>query len=68
MVDSCLPILTLEYLCIGVLSGKYGQEESPGCSKAGFHLTDGWGNPRASATESRPPKAGSDLKSFVVKQ
>jgi len=31
------------------------QEESPGYSKAGFHLTDGWGNPRASATESRPP-------------
>jgi len=30
-------------------------EESPGCSKAGFHLTDGWGNPRASATESKPP-------------
>jgi len=30
-------------------------EESPGCSKAGFHLTGGWGNPRASATESRPP-------------
>jgi len=31
------------------------EEESPGCSKAGFHLTDGWGNPRASATESRIP-------------
>jgi len=30
-------------------------EESPGCSKAGFHLTDGWGNPRASATESKLP-------------
>jgi len=29
-------------------------EESPGYSKAGFHLTDGWGDPRASATERRP--------------
>jgi len=28
-------------------------EESPGCDKRKFHLTDGWGNPRASATESR---------------
>ncbi len=32
------------------------QEESPGCSKAGLHLTGGRSNPRASATESRPPK------------
>ena len=30
-------------------------EESPGCNEARFHLTDGWGNPRASATESRLP-------------
>jgi len=28
-------------------------EESPGCYKTRFHLTDGWGNPRDSATESK---------------
>ncbi len=29
------------------------QEESPGCRKTGFHLTDGRSNVRESATESR---------------
>ncbi len=30
-------------------------EESPGCSEAGFRLTDGHRKVRDSATESRPP-------------
>jgi len=40
MTDSCLNIF---------------QEESLSCSKRVFHLTDGWGNPRESATETRLP-------------
>lgn len=31
------------------------KEESPGCSETGFHLTDGHGNMRESATENEPP-------------
>lgn len=31
------------------------QEESPGCNRTGLHLTDGWSNPRESATEKIPP-------------
>lgn len=30
-------------------------EESPGYNETGFHLTDGWSNPRESATESKLP-------------
>ncbi|GEM_PF-2598787 len=33
----------------------YDHEESPGCSEAGFRLTDGHRKVRDSATESRPP-------------
>ena len=32
------------------------KEESPGCSETGFHLTDGHGNMRDSATENEPPR------------
>jgi len=39
------------------LLGILFQEESPGCIEAEFRLTDGWGNPRESATESRLPDA-----------
>ena len=31
------------------------EEESPGCSKTGFHLTNGRGNMRESATEKKLP-------------
>ena len=31
------------------------EEESPSYSETGLCLTDNWGNPRDSATESRPP-------------
>jgi len=34
---------------------EYTQEESLGCNEAWFRLTDGWGNPRESATERRLP-------------
>jgi len=39
------------------------KEESPGCSETGFHLTDGRGNMRESATENVPPS--SRRKSFL---
>ena len=41
-------------------------EESPGCIKTRFHLTDGWGNPRDSATESIPLPALLHLDKVVA--
>jgi len=40
-----------------IVAWKY-QEESLSCPKRVFHLTDGWGNPRESATETRLPLCG----------
>jgi len=31
------------------------EEESPSCTKTGFHLTDGHRKVRESATENKPP-------------
>jgi len=33
----------------------FKKEESPSYSGTGLCLTDNWGNPRDSATESKPP-------------
>ena len=38
-----------------VIAFAYAKEESPSCNKTEFHLTDGWGDPRDSVTESRLP-------------
>ena len=50
-----LPILLCFKPTYGLKTQKYGQEESLGCNEARFRLTDGWGNPRDSATERRLP-------------
>ncbi len=38
-----------------VIAFAYAKEESPSCNKTEFHLTDGWGDPRDSVTESKLP-------------
>jgi len=38
-----------------IASKSFLEEESPSYSEIGFCLKDNWGNPRDSATESKPP-------------
>lgn len=38
-----------------VIAFAQAKEESPSCNKTEFHLTDGWGDPRDSVTESKLP-------------
>ena len=56
MLGDSLPILFyFNFLAKKTKIKKHGQEESLGCDEARFRLTDGWGNPRESATENRLP-------------
>lgn len=41
-----------------MMGDRFLKEESPSCKRKGFHLTDGWGDPRESATESKLPFNG----------